>query len=366
MSDNQNSIDEVTVENKDSKQLPKKEVNESTLVYGEDEVEHESETAQLDEDLEDLATPVASAGGRKSDTDDSELFAGFEEELSLEGQVEAIVFASPKPIKPIDILDIINGCLKEYDPRVTLAEIEECLSSLHSMYSERGGGFRLENLRKVGFQFRTVKGAASLMEKLFSTRPRPLSRAALETLAILAYKQPVTRADIEYIRGVDSGSIIKNLLERDLVCCVGRKEDSGRPMLFGTTSEFLKVFGIDSLDELPPLSSFQPSADVLKEAKAEIDDTGSIVDMSEILAGDESEPDEIAALVLQETLDTGPTNSLAFDKLDEFREGSALQGGQIDREEIRCNDEPGKNEDSGAYPATDFNSSDGDDISEES
>src|ERR1700759_1099496 len=78
--------------------------------------------------------------------------------------------------------------------------------------------------------------------KIIFKRPRPLSRAAQETLAIVAYRQPVSRADIEFIRGTDSGSIIKNLLERDLICCVGRKDIPGKPMLFGTTEEFLRVY----------------------------------------------------------------------------------------------------------------------------
>ena len=104
------------------------------------------------------------------------------------------------------------------------------------------------------------------MERLFSSRPRPLSRAALETLSVIAYRQPVTRADIEFIRGVDAGSIIKNLLDRELIACVGRKEDSGRPMLFGTTKEFLKVFSLNTLSDLPPLAAFQPSAEVVGDA----------------------------------------------------------------------------------------------------
>jgi segregation and condensation protein B len=111
------------------------------------------------------------------------------------------------------------------------------------------------------------------MERMFATRPRSLSRAAQETLAIIAYRQPVTRADIEFIRGVDAGSIIKNLLERDLIRCVGRREISGRPMLFGTTDEFLRVYQLAKLTDLPPLASFQPSYDTQEAlASLNIDD----------------------------------------------------------------------------------------------
>ena len=105
-----------------------------------------------------------------------------------------------------------------------------------------------------------------LMERMFAQKARPLSRAAQETLSIIAYRQPVTRADIEYIRGVDAGSIIKNLLDRELIRCLGRKDDIGRPMLFGTTDEFLRVYQLSSLKELLPLESFQPSSETIKKA----------------------------------------------------------------------------------------------------
>ena len=186
----------------------------------------------------------------------------FEEALDLKGKVEAVVFASAKPIKSSEIHDI----LQPLDDSVRVKEIDKALASIDREYQERSGGFRLVNLKGVGYQFQTCAAAAPIMERLFSSRPRPLSRAALETLSVIAYRQPVTRADIEFIRGVDAGSIIKNLLDRELIACVGRKEDSGRPMLFGTTKEFLKVFSLNSLSDLPPLAAFQPSAEVVGDA----------------------------------------------------------------------------------------------------
>jgi hypothetical protein len=114
------------------------------------------------------------------------------------------------------------------------------------------------------------------MEKQFSSRPRPLSRAALETLAVIAYRQKgskgVTRAEVEFIRGVDAGSIFKTLVERNLLTCTGRKEIPGRPMMFGVTDEFLKIFQLGSINDLPPLESFQTPQDVLDAASQKIAD----------------------------------------------------------------------------------------------
>jgi segregation and condensation protein B len=141
------------------------------------------------------------------------------------------------------------------------------------------------------------------MERMFSARQRALSRAALETLSIIAYRQPVTRADIEAIRGVDAGSIIKNLLDRELISCVGRKEDSGRPMMFGTTPEFLRVFRIASLDDLPPLSAFQPAPETMTEAEGRLD-LGEEVDVDEFMDDPEAE-DPTVSEGLGETIGTG-------------------------------------------------------------
>lgn len=202
----------------------------------------------------------------------------WDEALTLEGQVEAILFAAPKPLSVQDVFEI----LQDEDGGPESGEIEGVIQNLLRLYRERNGGFRLEHEKGVGYQFRTVPAAAPLMERMFSARQRPLSRAALETLSIIAYRQPVTRADIEAIRGVDAGSIIKNLLDRELITCVGRKEDSGRPMMFGTSPEFLRVFRINSLDDLPPLSAFQPAPETMDEAESRLD-IGEEVDVSEFM-----------------------------------------------------------------------------------
>ena len=221
-------------------------------------------------------------------------------DLPLKAQVEAVIFASPKPVLVPDILSYLPG---EYTP----SEVEAVILELQDEYERRNGGFSLEYSKGIGYQFRTVSKAAPIMEMMFSARPKQLSKAALETLAIIAYRQPTTRAVVEFIRGVDSGSIIKNLMERNFIKCVGRKEDIGRPMLFGTTEEFLQVFGISSIEELPSLQSFQSSSDVIDEANKRLEDLesgdqivhvekivgdGSSVEVSEGLLTDFDEDEE--------------------------------------------------------------------------
>lgn len=204
--------------------------------------------------------------------------------LSIKAMVEAILFASEKPLKESDLLPILQG----EDENITLKEISNALNLLTEEYQERSGGFSLECLKSLGYQFRTTQKAAPLMFNKFANKPRPLSRAAMETLSIVAYKQPVTRADVEFIRGVDAGSIIKNLIERNLIRCVGRKEDSGKPMMFGTTSEFLQVFQMAHLNDLPPLSSFQPHSEDIDSAAEKLENRDQNVDMGPYLDGSAS------------------------------------------------------------------------------
>ena len=215
------------------------------------------------------------------------------EELDFTGIIEAILFASPKPLRVGDILEILG------DEAVTSKEVSEAIASLLKFYRGRKGGFRLENIRN-GYQFQTVPSAGQVMERMFSSRARPISRAAQETLAIIAYRQPVTRADIEFIRGVDAGSIMKNLLDRNLIKCTGRKEDSGRPMLFGTTDEFLQVYGLNSLADLPPLEAFQPSHEIMRNAMETIEEGGEVDSPADFVGNYDEQADEVSELAIEE------------------------------------------------------------------
>lgn len=186
-------------------------------------------------------------------------------ELSLKSQVEALVFASPEPLNVHDILQVLD------DDAYTASGIEALLEELRRDYAAPTRGFCLHCDENDRYSFRTQASASGLMERLFRRKARPLSRAALETLAIIAYRQPATRAEIEFIRGVDAGSIVKNLLERELIQCLGRRNEIGRPMEFGTTTEFLQTFGLSSLADLPSLHSFQIPAELLEQAEEKLE-----------------------------------------------------------------------------------------------
>jgi segregation and condensation protein B len=128
--------------------------------------------------------------------------------------------------------------------------IRSALQELADEYERRGGGFEIRQVAG-GFQFRTRSDYSEWVKKLLKPSPAKLSRAALETLAIIAYKQPIIRADVEHIRGVDCGGVLRMLLEKKLVRVLGRKDIPGRPMIYGTTRQFLEVFNLKDLRDLP-------------------------------------------------------------------------------------------------------------------
>jgi segregation and condensation protein B len=146
------------------------------------------------------------------------------------------------------------------------SDIRALLQELQSEYEEANRGFRLVEIAG-GFQLCTTPEVASWLKKLYASKHKEhLSRPALETLAIVAYKQPLVRAEIEFIRGVNVDGVIKVLLERNLIRIVGRRESPGRPILYGTTNEFLQYFGLNSLEDLPRLGEFT-EADIKLEVE---------------------------------------------------------------------------------------------------
>src|SRR5579859_19921 len=172
------------------------------------------------------------------------------EELSLEAQVESLLFVADGAVPVARLAEALE---------VSNRDIEAALTALAESYHQRG--LSLQRFRdKV--QLTTSPSAAARVERFLGlAAASPLSRAALETLAIVAYQQPVTRPQIEAVRGVNSDSVIKNLLSKGLLEESGRAEGPGRPVLYSTTSEFMQHFGLASLADLPPLTL--PSADSL-------------------------------------------------------------------------------------------------------
>jgi segregation and condensation protein B len=160
----------------------------------------------------------------------------------IKAVIEALIFASDTPLSPEKIHIII--------PDVEKTEIKEIIDQLVSEYNERQGGIMLQEVAG-GFQFRTNSEIAQWVKKLKSTKPHSLSPQALETLAIVAYKQPIVKTEIEDIHGVDVGGPLKGLLEKKLIRIVGRKDVPGKPIIYGTTRKFLEVFNLKDITDLP-------------------------------------------------------------------------------------------------------------------
>lgn len=161
----------------------------------------------------------------------------------VKSAIEAMVFASPRPVTAREIGEILG-----IDPR----SAHVILDDLRHEYDREGRGMQVVYVAG-GYQMATRPEHATYIARLSVGVRQRLSRAALETLAMIAYRQPVTKAEIEKIRGVKADGVLATLLERGLVRLVGRKKAVGRPILYGTTREFLRWFGLASLDELPPL-----------------------------------------------------------------------------------------------------------------
>jgi len=157
--------------------------------------------------------------------------------------VEAVLFASDAPLKAEEIA--------RADESLDEDRVGEAIQDLQTLYDESERAFQIVELGE-GYQIITRSEFASYLER-FDTVPRPsrLSGPALETLAIIAYRQPLGRIEIEYIRGVQVAGVIRTLQDRDLIEVVGRAEGLGRPLLYGTTRRFLEHFGFASLDDLP-------------------------------------------------------------------------------------------------------------------
>ena len=182
--------------------------------------------------------------------------------------VEALVLSSPEPISAEKIAEIIPYCKP--------GQAKDLINELNTEYAEQDRAFEIWEVAG-GFQIRTRAEFSGYLQKLQKERALRLSQAALETLAIIAYRQPVTRAEIEDVRGVDAGATVKSLLERHLVRIAGQREVPGRPMLYATTRRFLEVFGLERLKDLPTLRELDELAreqGLIEKTAAEIDVEG--------------------------------------------------------------------------------------------
>lgn len=164
--------------------------------------------------------------------------------------IEALIFSSDDSLSAEEIIRAIKSIDGE-DIELTKEEVENVVDSLNQKYNDNGHAFRILRIAN-GYLYATSEVFAKYVGFLSSERSRRrLSQAALETLSIIAYKQPITKPELESIRGVNSDYILATLLEKNLITIKGRAETVGRPLLYGTTDEFLKYFGLNDLSDLP-------------------------------------------------------------------------------------------------------------------
>jgi segregation and condensation protein B len=176
--------------------------------------------------------------------------------------IESLLFVADEPLTMDRIRKIIT--------QAETQEIREALTALAAEYDERPGGFFLDEVAG-GYQIRTRPEYTEWIKKLIQPRPLRLSKAALETLVIIAYKQPIIRSDIEHLRGVDCGGVLRVLLERKLVRVLGRREIAGRPLIYATTKHFLEVFDLKTLRDLPtPKEIEELGASLTESGKSDI------------------------------------------------------------------------------------------------
>ncbi len=273
------------------------------------------------------------------------------EKQNLKPIVEALLFASEVPLNAGDLLKIIRRVdseketsetevladedtppseesqtvelspeeqlaqvQKEKEEALVRSDVQQVINELVNEYEQNAQrGFVLVNVAQ-GFQFRTRIEWAPYLRAMVKVAPLRLSQPSLETLSIVAYRQPITRAEIDQIRGVDSGGVLKTLLERNLVKIVGKKEEPGRPVIYGTTETFLEVFSLRSLQDLPTLKDLAQIETEMREKTS----PGASVSLEESNA-DEDLLSEIALVRSYEDLEKEEQE--AFEELDAEMKG---------------------------------------------
>lgn len=206
--------------------------------------------------------------------------------MALKEILETLIFASGTALGTSEMMEI----LEEISPgeKPARADLEKALELLQSEWEARGGGISLVKVAE-GYEFRTRTDYAPWVKLLNRPNLRRLSQPAVETLSLVAYRQPITRTDIESVRGVDTAAVLKNLLERRLIRVVGRKEEPGRPLLYATTGEFLELFGLKDLSDLPPLKELEEMIKNQAEATPAGPENLSVSDLM-------STPEDLASL----------------------------------------------------------------------
>jgi segregation and condensation protein B len=199
--------------------------------------------------------------------------------------LEAILFAAGGPLTWTDIRKIyerVAAELPETERTQLVAEVKEAIQELKAQWDdpEKARGFQLVEVAE-GLTFRTNSRYADVLRAMREQRPVRLSKAALETLAIISYRQPVTKPEMDHIRGVDCTATLHLLLERNLVAIVGKRQEPGLPMLYGTSKEFLSFFNLSNLAQLPTLHEYHELTDESRQELDEFETQLSLKDLSD-------------------------------------------------------------------------------------
>jgi segregation and condensation protein B len=222
------------------------------------------------------------------------------DEERLKAILESLLFAAGEPVPLARLATVLDNVARE--------AIKKALGEMILGYGAGARGVVLEEVAG-GYQLRTPKEHALYVRKLLAAKPPRLSRPLLETLAIIAYRQPITRPEIEQLRGVDSGGVLETLLERRLVRIAGRKEAPGRPIMYATSAEFLEVFGLRDLEGLPDLEEFKELEARAAQDASETSETAAADEGSATPASGEGAPPHDAAVVQRSEVEESPSGS---------------------------------------------------------
>lgn len=248
------------------------------------EADFESEAQEISSEVPEFELELDFADPEKQEDKEWKERTGLNED-TLCGALETIIFMSDRPVN--------LSKLKNYiDPEMPLRVLHEAIERLQADYETSHHGIRLMEVAE-GYQFRTKASYSKFVKDLFKCQTMVLSPTALEVLAIIAYKQPVSRIEIEKIRGVDSSHIVRALMDKRLVKVSGRSDEMGRPVLYGTTLEFLEVFNLRDISELPPEHEI--------EAMLDKNELGRISDIRTVVSG-------------------GDKRSFVFDEMEELEQ----------------------------------------------
>lgn len=217
---------------------------------------------------------------------------------SMTAGIEALVFASGSPISRSDLRKAFVATWRDFSEERQAAFgalFNKAFTAFTRRWSEESNvqGFELMDIGGE-WGFRTVPAHVDLIKVLRSEKPARLSRAALEVLSIVAYRQPTTKAEVDYVRGVDCGGTLRGLLDRSLIKIVGKKEEPGRPLLYGTTHRFLSLFNLGTLRQLPTLREYHELSEDSAEKLREFDGFPSIDELTEDISPIEDHDDTVA------------------------------------------------------------------------